>query len=72
MLYTLKFKPWVSQNCPPGAVPLIAQVQDQCTSCPPTQFNLPYIVWAASLSMDTNLGMVPVSYRRVRSLKWPV
>ena len=54
-----------SQNCPPGVGSLIAQVQDQCTSCPPPRFNLPYIVWAHYLAVNPEIGSVPVSYRRV-------
>ena len=53
--------------CPPGAAPLILQVQDRCNSCPPFQFNIPYIVWSQSLASNPNSGTVPVMYRRVRS-----
>ena len=47
---------------------LVAQVVDQCTSCPAYQFNLPYPVWVANLSANANVGTVPVQYRRVRMI----
>ncbi len=48
-----------------GRTAFQALVADTCTSCPPTQINLPYAVFVTNLTRNSPVGTVPIRFRQV-------